>query len=196
MSALRRVCVFCGSASGRSPAYLAAAREFGRVLAERRIELVFGGGRVGLMGAIADAVLAGGGRAIGVIPRGLLLREVGHAGLSELLVVETMHERKARMAELSDAFVALPGGFGTLEELCEVITWMQLGIHAKPVALLDVQDYWEPLVQLFDHAVEAGFVEPRYRALVLRERDPLRLLETLAAQRAPDLPRWISRAES
>ena len=196
MSALRRVCVFCGSSSGRSPAYLEAARGLGALLAGREIELVFGGGRVGLMGAIADEVLARGGRAIGVIPRGLLEREVGHTGLSELLVVDSMHERKARMAELSDAFVALPGGFGTFEELCEVITWAQLGIHPKPCALFDVQNYWDPLARLFDQAVEEGFVEPRFRALVLRESDPERLLEALSAHRAPQVPRWITRDES
>ncbi len=196
MSRLRRVCVFCGSSSGRSPAYAEAARALGRLLAERGIELVFGGGRVGLMGTLADEVLAHGGRAIGVIPRGLFVREVGHQGLSALHVVDSMHERKALMAELSDAFVALPGGFGTFEELCEAITWVQLGIHAKPCALLDVQDYWEPLAQLFDAAVKEGFVQPHFRALVLRESDPHRLLAALEDYRAPDLPRWITRAES
>jgi hypothetical protein len=182
---MRRICVFCGSQSGRSPAHRDAARALGRLLAERGIELVFGGGRVGLMGAIADEVLASGGRAIGVIPRALLERELGHTGLTELHVVGSMHERKALMAQLSDAFVALPGGFGTFEEICEAITWAQLGLHPKPCALLDVEDYWAPLVRLFDQAVEEGFLEPRNRALVLHERDPAQLLDALACWTSP-----------
>jgi uncharacterized protein (TIGR00730 family) len=176
---LRRVCVFCGSQAGRSPAYAAAARALGRLLAERGIELVDGGGRVGLMGVLADEVLARGGRAIGVIPQALMERELGHTGMSELHVVGSMHERKALMAELSDAFVALPGGFGTFEEICEAITWAQLGIHPKPCALLDVDEYWAPLVALFDQAVEQGFLDPSARALVLHEREPGRLLDAL-----------------
>ena len=180
---LQRVCVFCGSQSGRSPAHAAAARALGNELAARGIELVYGGGHVGLMGILADEVLACGGRAIGVIPRALLERELGHAGLTELHVVGSMHERKALMAELSDAFVALPGGFGTLEEICEAITWAQLGLQRKPCALLDVEDYWAPLVALFDQAVAAGFVEPASRALVLHEREPGRLLDALARGR-------------
>ena len=183
---LRRICVFCGSQSGRSPAYAEAARALGRELAARGIELVNGGGRVGLMGAIAYEVLARGGRAIGVIPRALLERELGHEGLSELHVVDSMHERKALMAELCDAFVALPGGFGTLEEICEAITWAQLGIHPKPCALLDVEDYWAPLVRLFDQALEQGFVDAQGRARVLHERDPARLLDALARLSARD----------
>ncbi len=176
---LQRVCVFCGSQPGHSPAHAAAARALGSLLAARGIEVVFGGGRVGLMGMIANEVLARGGRAIGVIPRALMERELGHTGVSELHVVGSMHERKALMAELSDAFVALPGGFGTLEEICEAITWAQLGLHPKPCALLDVEDYWAPLVELFDQAVAAGFVDARSRTLVLHERDPARLLEAL-----------------
>jgi len=181
---MRRICVFCGSQPGNSPAYADAARALGRLLAERGIELVTGGGRVGLMGAIADEVLARGGRAIGVIPRALQERELGHDGLTELHVVASMHERKARMAELSDAFVALPGGFGTFEEICEALTWAQLGIHPKPCALLDVADYWAPLVRLFDQAVERGFLEARNRALVLHEQDPARLLDELQRRSA------------
>jgi len=180
---LQRVCVFCGSQPGHSPAHAAAARALGRLLAARGIDLVFGGGRVGLMGTIADEVLQRGGRAIGVIPRALMERELGHTGVSELHVVGSMHERKALMAELSDAFVALPGGFGTLEEICEAITWAQLGLQPKPCALLDVEDYWAPLVQLFDQAVAAGFVAPASRALVLHERDPGVLLDALARGR-------------
>lgn len=193
---LRRICVFCGSSPGRTTAYADAARALGRLLARRDVELVFGGGHVGLMGTIADAVLAEGGRAIGVIPRALMQRELGHTGLTRLHVVESMHERKALMAELSDAFVALPGGFGTFEEFCEVITWAQLGIHPKPCALLDVGGYWSPLIELFDRAVEEGFVQAPFRALVLHEQDPERLLAALESHRAPALPRWITRAES
>ncbi|MBK7643206.1 MAG: TIGR00730 family Rossman fold protein [Planctomycetes bacterium] len=176
---LRALCVFCGSRSGHAPAHAAAARTLGTLLAERGIELVFGGGRVGLMGVLADAVLARGGRAIGVIPRALEERELGHQGLTRLHVVGTMHERKALMAELSQAFVALPGGFGTLEEICEAITWTQLGFHPKPCALLDVDGYWGPLAQLFDHALAQGFVDAQARALVLHEHDPARLLDEL-----------------
>jgi len=176
---LRRLCVFCGSSPGRSPAHAQAARALGLELARREIELVFGGGSAGLMGALADEVLAAGGRAIGVIPRALMERELGHAGLTQLHVVGSMHERKALMAELSDAFVALPGGFGTFEEICEAITWAQLGIHPKPCALLDVDGYWTPLVRLFDQAVEQGFIEPQGRALVLHQHDPAELLDAL-----------------
>jgi len=176
---LRALCVFCGSQPGRSPAHAAAARSLGRELAQRGIELVFGGGRVGLMGVLAGEVLARGGRASVVIPRALRERELGHEGLTRLHVVDTMHERKALMASLSDDFVALPGGFGTFEEICEAITWAQLGIHPKPCALLDVEDYWAPLVRLFDQAVEQGFIDPQSRARVLREAEPGALLDAL-----------------
>jgi len=181
---LRAVCVFCGSQSGNSPGYAQAARALGGLLAERGIELVNGGGRVGLMGVLADEVLARGGRATGVIPRALMERELGHTGMSELHVVGSMHERKALMARLSDAFIALPGGFGTFEEICEAITWAQLGLQPKPCALLEVEEYWAPLVQLFDQAVERGFLAPAARALVLHERDPRKLLDTIARRRA------------
>jgi uncharacterized protein (TIGR00730 family) len=186
-----RVAVFCGSSAGNRPAYAEAARALGRALAGRGIGLVYGGGRVGLMGVVADTVLQAGGEAIGVIPEPLLRREVGHVGLSELVVVDSMHARKARMADLSDAFVALPGGFGTLEELLEVITWSQLGIHPKACALLDVAGFFDPLLRMFDHAVEEGFVRPAHRSLVVVERDPERLLDRLAAFRAPPAEPWI-----
>ena len=155
---MRRVCVFCGASSGRSPAYAAAARELGAELAGRGLGLVYGGGRVGLMGAVADAALAAGGEAVGVIPQELVDRELAHGGLTELRVVGSLHERKALMAELADAFVALPGGFGTLDELLEQLTWSQLGLHAKPVGLLDVAEYWRPLIELARHATDEGFV--------------------------------------
>ncbi len=176
---MKAVCVFCGSSSGRRPEYALAARSLGRVLAERRITLVWGGGNVGLMGILADAVLEHGGRAIGVIPRGLEERELAHRGATELHVTRTMHERKALMERLSDAFVALPGGFGTLDELCEILTWRQLGLHAKPMGLLDAGGYFGPLEAAFDHSVREGFVRAEHRALLVRDEDPRRLLETL-----------------
>ena len=174
-----RVCVFCGSAPGVRPVYLQAARGLGELLAARGIGLVYGGASVGLMGELADAVLAGGGEAIGVIPSWLVAREIAHAGLTELRVVETMHERKALMAELSDAFVALPGGAGTLDELFEALTWRQLGLHSKPLALLDVDGFFEPLLALADHLVVEGFVLPELRAVLQVERDPAALLDRL-----------------
>jgi uncharacterized protein (TIGR00730 family) len=155
---VNRVCVFCGASSGRLPAYADAARSFGAALAGRGLGLVYGGGRVGLMGAVADAALAGGGEVIGVIPQELVDRELAHDGLTELHVVGSLHERKALMAELADAFVALPGGFGTLDELLEQLTWSQLGLHAKPIGLYEVEDYWRPLIALARHATEEGFV--------------------------------------
>jgi uncharacterized protein (TIGR00730 family) len=193
---MNRVCVFCGSSVGTDPAYRRAAVVLGQSLARRGLGLVFGGGHVGLMGALADAVLAEGGEAIGVIPRGLERRELGHEGLTELRVVGSMHERKATMAELSDAFVALPGGMGTLEETTEVLTWAQLGIHHKPVGLLDVAGYWRPLVAFLDHAVESGFVRPEHRALLLVERDPEPLLDRLAAWRAPPTRPWMGKDQT
>jgi uncharacterized protein (TIGR00730 family) len=193
---LRRVCVFCGSSAGSDPAYRQAAVAMGRALARRGLGLVYGGGHVGLMGALADAVLAAGGEAIGVIPRGLERRELGHRGLTELRVVGSMHERKAAMADLADGFAALPGGLGTLEETAEILTWAQLGIHGKPVGLLDARGYWGPLVAFLDHAVAEGFVRPDDRALVLVEREPEALLDRLAAWRAPPGEPSIGRDET
>jgi uncharacterized protein (TIGR00730 family) len=162
-------------------------------MVSRGIGLVYGGGSVGLMGLLADAVLAGGGMVDGVIPRRLARKEIAHAGLTRLHRVGSMHERKALMADLSDAFVALPGGMGTLEELAEILTWAQLGLHRKPCALLDVEGYWRPLVAFFDHAVEEGFLRPGHRALLLVETDPEALLDRLAAWKAPPAERWIDR---
>jgi uncharacterized protein (TIGR00730 family) len=160
-----RICVFCASNSGTSPAYLAAATELGTALAHHGIGLVYGGGRVGLMGAVADAVLAAGGEAIGVIPAHLVEKEIAHTGLTELVVTDSMHARKARMAQLADGFVALPGGFGTIEEVVEVLTWNQLGLIAKPVVLLDVQGFYAPLLELAAGAVDAGFLRAEHLAL-------------------------------
>jgi uncharacterized protein (TIGR00730 family) len=196
MAPLRSLCVFCGSSEGLRPSYRRAAEQFGALLAKRNVALVFGGGRVGLMGAVADAVLAARGQAIGVIPRTLMDREVGHLGLTKLHVVETMHERKALMASSSDAFVALPGGFGTFEEFCEVLTWSQLGLHGKPCGLLNVDGYYDALLALFDHAVEEKFVQPLNRAMVVADTDPARLLDRLENYDAPLVPRWIAREQT
>jgi uncharacterized protein (TIGR00730 family) len=193
---MRRVCVFCGSNPGTRPAYSITARALGAALVRRGLGLVYGGGGVGLMGILADTVLEAGGEVIGVIPEALVAREVAHHGLTELRVVGSMHERKALMAELADAFIALPGGFGTFEELCEAITWMQLGLHRKACSVLDVEDYYAPLLALFDHATAEGFVRPEHRALVIAESDPDRLLDRLEAFRPPALEKWLEREET
>lgn len=194
--ALRRVCVYSGSTPGGDPVYAAAATALGRLLAERGIGIVYGGGRAGLMGAVADAALAAGGEVIGVLPRMLDEREIGHRGLTELRVVDSMHERKAEMAALSDAFVALPGGLGTLEELVEAATWTQLRIHSKPVGLLDVARYWQELEALLDHAVREGFLRPQNRGLVVRSSDPALLLDALASWELPALAPLSDRADA
>jgi len=160
MSKIRTICVYCGSSLGARDAYRAVAAELGDAMARAGLRLVYGGASVGLMGAVADAVLAAGGEAIGIIPRDLAGREVAHRSLTELQVVETMHQRKQIMADLSDAFVVLPGGYGTLDETCEMLGWAQLGLHSKPVILLDAEDYWQPLFQMLDRAVEEGFLKP------------------------------------
>ncbi|HEX6763673.1 MAG TPA: TIGR00730 family Rossman fold protein [Gaiellaceae bacterium] len=186
---MQRVCVFCGASSGRSAAYAAAARAFGEAVAARGLGLVFGGGRVGLMGAVADGALAAGGEVIGVIPQSLVDRELAHGGLSRLDVVGSLHERKARMAELAGAFVALPGGFGTLDELLEQLTWSQLGIHAKPVGLLDVEGYWRPLIALARHATEEGFVRESDLAAIAVAEEPAALLDRLDRMTGEARPR-------
>ena len=182
-SALRRICVFCGASAGRDPRYAQVAARVGGSLAERGIELVYGGGAVGLMGAVADGALAAGGRVTGVMPAGLVERELAHNGVTELRIVMTLHERKAVMAELSDAFLALPGGLGTLEELAEVLSWAQLELHAKPVGALDVGGFFGPLVAYLDHAEREGFVAAGHRDLLLVDDDLDRLLERFAAWR-------------
>ncbi|MCC6409434.1 MAG: TIGR00730 family Rossman fold protein [Planctomycetes bacterium] len=192
----KRLCVFCGSSKGVRASYAHAARDFGERLVAHGYGLVYGGGNIGLMGEIADAVLAAGGEVVGVIPSSLVAREVGHRGLSELVVVRTMHERKAKMAELSSAFVALPGGFGTFDEFCEVVTWAQLGIHDKACALLDVDGYFDPLLALFDHAVDQGFIRRDFRALVVSERDPERLLRRIDEWQPVPNERWADRTEA
>jgi uncharacterized protein (TIGR00730 family) len=179
-AALKRVCVFCGSNAGLRPEYADAARRLARVLSSRGIGVVYGGGNIGLMGIIADAMLEAGAEVIGVIPQSLVEREVAHAGLTALHVVQTMHERKAMMSSLSDAFIAMPGGFGTFDEFFEVLTWSQLGYHRKPCGLLDVAGYFDRMTAMLDHAVAEGFLRPAHRGLVIADRDPEALLQKLA----------------
>jgi uncharacterized protein (TIGR00730 family) len=193
---LRRLCIFCGSSSGTLPAYAAAAAGLGRLLAERGIEIVYGGGRVGLMGVVADAALAAGGRVTGVIPEALATKELAHAGCTDLHVVGSMHERKARMAELSDAFVAMPGGIGTFEELFEVWTWGQLGFHTKPCGLLNVAGFFDGLVAFVTHATDQGFLRPEHLAMLAVADEPAELLTRLAEYRPPDVRKWLRRDET
>ncbi|HLM69142.1 MAG TPA: TIGR00730 family Rossman fold protein [Longimicrobium sp.] len=192
---MKRICVFCGSSPGSRPEYAEAARQMGRTLAEGGLGLVYGGGRVGLMGVVADAVMQAGGEVIGVIPDALMRREVGHGGVTDLRVVGSMHERKAMMADLSDAFVAMPGGYGTFEEFCEVITWSQLGIHPKPCGLLNVAGFYAPLLAMFDHALAEGFVRAQHRGLVLEDTTPAGLLEKMRAFTPPSTEKWITPGE-
>jgi uncharacterized protein (TIGR00730 family) len=192
-STLRSICVFCGSQSGARPEYAAAAAAFGRLLAERGIRVVYGGGNVGMMGVLADAALASGGEVIGVIPQRLVDQELAHHGISDLRIVGSMHERKALMAELSDAFVALPGGLGTFEELCEVLTWAQLGIHDKPCGCLNVLGYFDPLNELLDHAVAEGFLRSEQRRLFISTSDREELLGLLYSRGAAATKKWAGR---
>lgn len=178
------LCVYCGSRVGNDPRNVEIAAELGRAMAAADVRLVYGGGSVGLMGAVADAVMAGGGRVLGVIPKGLFRTEQGHTGITELVEVASMHERKARMATEADAFVALPGGLGTLEELAEISTWAQLGIHSKPVGVLDVDGFWAPLLEFLDGAVTAGFVSPANRELIVRIDDVDDVLPVLSSHAA------------
>jgi uncharacterized protein (TIGR00730 family) len=188
---LRRVCVYAGSNPGSDPAYRQAAAAFATLLAEHGIGLVYGGGRVGLMGVLADAMLARGGEAIGVIPQALVDREVGHGGLTELRIVGSMHERKAEMAELADAFVAVPGGIGTLEELIEVYTWSQLGLHDKPCGVLNVNGFYDGLAAWLDHAVEEGFLRAEHRAVLQVATTPAELLDRLSRWQPPRVGKWL-----
>jgi uncharacterized protein (TIGR00730 family) len=192
---LRRVCVFCGSSTGVRKDYRSAAEALAHEFLARDIGLVYGGGDVGLMGVIADAMLAGGGHVIGVIPHALAAREIAHRGLPDLRVVISMHERKALMAELADAFVALPGGFGTFEELCEAITWTQLGLHQKRCGLLNVAGFFDPLIAMFDHAVSEGFIHPPGRDIVVTDVDPAKLVDRLATPVDPVERQWLRSAD-
>jgi len=192
MNEIDNICVFCASSVGARPEYAAAARAFGAALAAKDVGLVFGGGCVGLMGIVADAALEAGGRAIGVIPRALVEREIAHRGLTALHVVDSMHERKQLMADLADAFVLLPGGFGSWDEFCEVVTWAQLGIHRKPLGVLDVGWYYEPLFAMMDRAVAEGFVSAVQRDRIVIDADHNSLLERLRAVPTPNEVKWVS----
>lgn len=193
---MQRVCVFCGSSSGRQPVYRQAAVDLGAACARRGLGLVYGGGNVGLMGVVADAALAKGGAVIGVIPKALATKEVAHLRLDDLRVVESMHERKQVMADLADGFIALPGGMGTLEELCEILTWAQLGMHAKPCGLLNVAGYFDPFLAFLDHAVREAFLKPKHRELALVEENPERLLDAFATYRPPRVEKWIRKSDT
>ena len=186
-----QITVFCGSTPGADPAFAAAARALGGRLVQRGLGLVYGGGKVGLMGIVADAVLAAGGQVTGVMPRNLFPKEVGHPGLTEMRAVDSMHERKALMADLADGFIALPGGYGTLDEFCEILTWAQLGLHRKPCGLLNVAGYYDGFLSFLDHASHEAFIRPQFRALILDDTDPDRLLDRMAAYQPPTVTRWL-----
>ena len=195
MSALASVCVFCGSSPGGDPAYLEAARAMGREIAGRGLRLVYGGAKVGLMGAVADAAMAAGGEVVGVLPHALTDKEIAHEGLTRLEIVASMHERKARMAELSDGFVALPGGAGTLEEIFEIWTWAQLGFHAKPAGFLNVRGYYDGLRSFVDHAVGEAFLRAPHRDMLIFRQEVDEMLDALAAYVPPVVEKWIGRPE-
>jgi uncharacterized protein (TIGR00730 family) len=194
---VKRVCVFCGSNSGARPVYAQAAVDLGTAIASRELGLIYGGGKVGLMGVVADAVLAHGGAVIGVIPQALVDKELAHAGLTDLRIVRSMHERKALMAELSDAFVALPGGYGTLEEFCEILTWAQLGLHQKACGLLNVEGFYDSFLAQIERAIESEFIVAEHRSLIQVGSDPDRLLrQLLAKQPLGAAEKWIDRSET
>lgn len=192
---MKRICVYCGSSVGRLPDYTQAARQLGTALAAAGLGLVYGGASVGIMGAVANAALAGGAEVIGVIPRALATREVAHPGLSDLEVVDSMHQRKARMAELSDGFVAMPGGWGTIDEIFEALTWGQLGLHRKPCGLLNVAGYFDHLQAFLEHAMDQAFVRTEYRPMMIVEQDPATLLARFRDYRAPTVRKWITEEE-
>ncbi len=195
MNTLNAICLFCGASPGTNPAYREAARQFGSTLAENKITLIYGGGSVGLMGVAADACLAAGGEVVGVIPRLLMEKEVGHAGVTKMHVVETMHERKALMTDLSDGFVALPGGYGTLDELFESLTWLQLAYHTKPIGLLNVNGFYDRLIEFLDHARDERFLRDLHRESIQVDTDLAVLLAKLRNARAPDTGKWLDRAK-
>jgi uncharacterized protein (TIGR00730 family) len=193
---MKRLCVYCGSRPGSQPDYTEAAKRLARALVRRNIEVVYGGASVGTMGVLANAVLAEGGHVIGIIPQAILGREVVHRGLSDLRVVASMHERKTLMAELSDGFIALPGGLGTLDELFEILTWGQLGLHQKPCGLLNIRDYYRGLIDFLDHAVAERFIADVHRAMLLVEEEPERLLDHFERYQAPTVAKWVDRASA
>jgi uncharacterized protein (TIGR00730 family) len=193
---MKRICVYCGSSVGNQSVYREAALAMGAVLAGRKIGLVYGGGNVGLMGIIADAVLAGGGEVIGVIPRSLADREIAHSGVTDLRVVDSMHARKALMADLSDAFIAMPGGVGTYEQFIEAVPRTQLGVHPKPCGLMHAREFYTPLALFIDQAVTEGFIKPVHRASIIVDDDPERLVNALSEVKLPDVPKWIRKEET
>jgi len=193
MSKLRRICVYCGSNAGNDPAHRAAAHDLGAFLARSGIGLVYGGGNVGLMGAVADGALSQNGEVIGVIPESLMEKDLGHGGVTELHVVTSMHERKQLMVDLSDGFIALPGGFGTLDELFETLTWLQLSFHDKPVGLLNVSGFFDGLIEFIAHMSRCGFLKPEHSKCVLVESEPAKLLAAMETFRPPDLGKWIEK---
>jgi uncharacterized protein (TIGR00730 family) len=193
---MNRICVYCGSSPGKQPIYREAARSLGHELAARGLGLVYGGASLGVMGAVADAALERGGEAIGIIPYALATKEVSHSGLSDLFVVESMHERKAKMAELSDGFIALPGGWGTIEEIFEMLTWAQLGFHEKPCGLLNVATYFDPLFAFLENAIDQQFVKEEFRPMMMMDDRPASLLDRFAAYRAPRVKKWIGPEET
>ena len=193
---MKRVCVYCGSSPGNQPDYTEAAKNLARALVERNIEVVYGGASVGIMGVLANSILAEGGHVIGIIPQTLVDREVAHPGLSDLRVVKSMHERKTLMAELSDGFIALPGGLGTLEEIFEVWTWGVLGLHRKPCGLLNTRDYYRSLIDFLDHAVSEKFIRDIHRAMLLVEEEPDRLLDRFECYKAPLMAKWVDRTSA
>ena len=192
---IKNICVYCGSSSGKNPAYSQAAAKLAQALCERNIGLVYGGSAVGVMGTIADAVLAAGGEATGVIPKALAIKEVAHESLSELHVVASMHERKALMADLADGFIALPGGWGTLEEIFEILTWAQLGFHDKPCGLLNIEGYYDGLFDFLDNSFEQQFVSELYRPMLMKAHEPLDLLDQFSTYRAPKVRKWMGEDE-
>lgn len=193
---MNRICVYCGSNPGKLAQYREAARLLGYELASRGLGLVYGGAGIGVMGAVADAILERGGEAIGVIPQSLATKEVAHAGLDDLFIVESMHERKAKMAELSDGFVALPGGWGTFEEIFEMLTWAQLGFHEKPCGLLNVASYYDPLFTFLENAIDQQFVREEYRPMIIMDDKPGALLDRFNDYRAPRVKKWIGPEET
>lgn len=191
---MESLCVFCGSSIGADDAYRNTAADLGRLIAQRGIRLVYGGGKVGLMGVVADAALAAGGEVLGIIPESLMQKEVGHGSLTELVVTLTMHQRKAAMADAADGFIALPGGFGTLDELCEILTWAQLGIHRKPIGLLDTTGFFDQLTRFFDFISGQGFIRPEHRALLLQSSDPERLIDLMTEWAPSNVAKWADAA--
>ena len=191
MNKLDNICVFCGSSPGNTPIYVEQARELGKAIAARGSRLIYGGGNIGLMGAIANEVLASGGKVTGVLPRFLNRKEVGHLELSELILVDSMHERKERMSDLSDGFIAMPGGFGTLEEIAEMMTWTQLGLSTKPLGFYNVNNFYDSLIQLFDKMSDDGFLRSNNREIPIFESDPEQMLEALASKELHAVPKWL-----